>query len=255
LPRIRRARALALPLLLGGLMIVPSLSWASSGGGAISSGTSSSSSSSGSSSTTVAPSTTGRVSASGDGISLTTNAAAVLRNQLAFTGTAPRSDAGRTIVIERLGRQTGWQWAQTVTATVASDGTFNAVWRTNHIGRFSVQAQIGQTGSAGAASAAPTLTITVFRSSLATEYGPGFYGHRTACGQRLTRTLVGVANRTLRCGTKVAILYRGQTMVVPVIDHGPYANGADWDLTMATGQALGMTGTSRIGAVSLPRQP
>jgi hypothetical protein len=40
-----------------------------------------------------------------------------------------------------------------------------------------------------------------------------------------------------------------------VIDRGPYANGADFDLTMATGQALGLGGTARIGAVSLPHAP
>ena len=53
----------------------------------------------------------------------------------------------------------------------------------------------------------------------------------------------------------MAILYRGRTMVVPVIDRGPYANGADWDLTMATGHALGIDGTAQIGAVSLPTPP
>ncbi len=40
--------------------------------------------------------------------------------------------------------------------------------------------------------------------------------------------------------------------MVPVIDRGPYANGADWDLTVATGKALGITGTAQIDAVSLP---
>jgi rare lipoprotein A (peptidoglycan hydrolase) len=90
---------------------------------------------------------------------------------------------------------------------------------------------------------------------LATLYGPGFYGHRTACGRRLTRNTIGVASRTLRCGTKVAVLYRGRMMTVPVIDRGPYANNADWDLTMAAGKVLGVTGTSRIGAVSLPPAP
>ena len=39
-----------------------------------------------------------------------------------------------------------------------------------------------------------------------------------------------------------------------MIDRGPYANGADFDLTMATGRALGIGGTARIGAVSLPDQ-
>jgi len=36
-----------------------------------------------------------------------------------------------------------------------------------------------------------------------TWYGPGFYGNRTACGQRYTRHIVGVAHRTLPCGTLV----------------------------------------------------
>ena len=34
-------------------------------------------------------------------------------------------------------------------------------------------------------------------------YGPGFYGKRTACGYALTQSIVGVAHRTLPCGTKV----------------------------------------------------
>jgi rare lipoprotein A len=97
------------------------------------------------------------------------------------------------------------------------------------------------------------LSVTVYRPSLATQYGPGFYGQRTACGKKLARTTIGVANRRLKCGTPVAIYYRGRTMVVPVIDRGPFANGADWDLTEATGKALGIDGTAMIGAVSEPR--
>jgi rare lipoprotein A (peptidoglycan hydrolase) len=62
---------------------------------------------------------------------------------------------------------------------------------------------------------------------------------------------LGVANRKLPCGTQVAIYYRGRTVVVPVIDRGPYANNANWDLTMATGRALGMNSTSTVGAMSL----
>jgi Lytic transglycolase len=82
-------------------------------------------------------------------------------------------------------------------------------------------------------------------------YGPGFYGKRTACGQRLTRTLLGVANRRLPCGTQVQVAYRGHTLVVPVIDRGPFAHHAQWDLTSAAANQLGMTVTSRIGAAPL----
>ncbi len=64
-------------------------------------------------------------------------------------------------------------------------------------------------------------------------YGPGFYGSGTACGQVLTRGLVGVANRTLPCGTR--ILFRnpanGRSIVAVVVDRGPYTGGRSWDLT------------------------
>ena len=45
---------------------------------------------------------------------------------------------------------------------------------------------------------------------------------------------------------------RGRMIVVPVIDRGPYANSADWDLTEATAQKLATPGIANIGAVSLP---
>jgi rare lipoprotein A len=93
--------------------------------------------------------------------------------------------------------------------------------------------------------------VTVYRPSFATWYGPGFFGNRTACGQVLTEDLVGVAHRTLPCGTQVAIFYGGRRLVVPVVDRGPYRDGADWDLTQAAAQALGMEASDTIGAVAL----
>jgi rare lipoprotein A len=64
-------------------------------------------------------------------------------------------------------------------------------------------------------------------------YGPGFYGQHTACGQILTETLRGVANRTLPCGTLVTFRNpnNGKTITVPVVDRGPYVSGRQWDLT------------------------
>jgi hypothetical protein len=64
-------------------------------------------------------------------------------------------------------------------------------------------------------------------------YGPGFYGQHTACGQILTTTLLGVANRTLPCGTRVEFRNpkNGRTITVTVVDRGPYVAGREWDLT------------------------
>ena len=69
-------------------------------------------------------------------------------------------------------------------------------------------------------------------------YGPGLYGNGTACGQTLTRTLVGVAHRTLRCGTLVTFRYKGVTLTVPVIDRGPFVRGRIWDLSNGACQKL-----------------
>ena len=250
-------------MLLAAVLALPAAALASSGGGASVSPGGSPVSTTGPTGTTTGTTTTGSapsvqsgnltVSTSGDGITLQTNASGILGRGLTFSGTAPTQLAGQTIQIQRSGHQTNWSWADTVTATVASDGTFSAVWQTNHIGQFAMRAVATSASQAQSASMTPSLTTTVYRPSKATEYGPGFYGKKTACGQRLHQGTIGLANRTLRCGESVAIYYQGRTLVVPVIDRGPYANGADWDLTVATGKALGIKGTAQIAAVSLPQ--
>ena len=90
-----------------------------------------------------------------------------------------------------------------------------------------------------------------YRSAKASWYGPGLYGNRLACGGRLTRQTLGVANRRLPCGTQVALKYQGRTVVVPVIDRGPYARGISYDLTEATARKLGMVRTARVAAAPL----
>lgn len=71
-------------------------------------------------------------------------------------------------------------------------------------------------------------------------YGPNFYGQHTACGEVLTSTLLGVANRTLPCGTLVTFRnpVNGRTVTVPVVDRGPYVSGRNWDLTYAACHAI-----------------
>ncbi|MEA2482808.1 MAG: rare lipoprotein [Thermoleophilaceae bacterium] len=113
------------------------------------------------------------------------------------------------------------------------------------------------TGSGGAsATPAPEPTSQQARTAdykpvTATWYGPGLYGNRLACGGRLTHSTLGVAHKRLPCGTKVALKYRGRTIVVPVVDRGPYSRGVSYDLTAATARKLGMTETSRVGAAPL----
>ena len=114
------------------------------------------------------------------------------------------------------------------------------------------------TGSGGASATPPPddsaqtqARAADYRAVKATWYGPGLFGNRMACGGKLTHRTLGVAHKSLPCGTKVALRYRGHTVVVPVIDRGPYARGVSYDLTQATARKLGMTQTARLAAAPL----
>ena len=63
-----------------------------------------------------------------------------------------------------------------------------------------------------------------------------------ACGGTLKPEQLGVAHKTLPCGTRVTFRYGGKAIRVPVIDRGPYIAGREWDFTGATAAALGFPG-------------
>ena len=86
---------------------------------------------------------------------------------------------------------------------------------------------------------APT-EASVWHVTKMTWYGPGFYGSHTACGQLMTRKLIGVANRTLPCGTRIEIRYHGHDRIVKVVDRGPY--GVWWTLDATARLAIHLTG-------------
>jgi len=116
----------------------------------------------------------------------------------------------------------------------------------------------GAAGPSAGSTSGSTSTLTparVPKTAIATWFGPGFYGQQTACGQTLTPATVGVANRKLPCGTLVKVTYHGQRLTVPVVDRGPYANGADWDLTAAAAQALGIEETVRVATAVVGAVP
>lgn len=74
-------------------------------------------------------------------------------------------------------------------------------------------------------------------------YGPGFSGNGGACGMFGANGLgpedIGVAHRTLPCGTRVTFRYNGRTVVTQVKDRGPYVPGRIWDMTRGLCEALG----------------
>jgi rare lipoprotein A (peptidoglycan hydrolase) len=96
---------------------------------------------------------------------------------------------------------------------------------------------------AAPAPAAPALPAGVQTDAivLASWYGPGFYGNKTACGQTYTPEILGVAHLTLPCGTRLTLTYGSRSIAVTVIDRGPYVAGRAIDLSNATKLALGCT--------------
>jgi rare lipoprotein A len=200
------------------------------------------------------PAQTGGMSADTSGpLSLVVKPTAMYGRVVHFRGFADPAYVGRAIRIERYDAHSGW--TTVARARIRPNTRFLARWRTDHIGHFWVRTVItGRKGAAGTTAQAlawPMAQVTVYRPVIATWYGPGFYGRRTACGGRLLRTTLGIAHPKLACGTLVDVTYRGKSVTIPVVDHGPYANNASFDLTAAAASALGMRTTARIGAVSV----
>jgi rare lipoprotein A (peptidoglycan hydrolase) len=86
----------------------------------------------------------------------------------------------------------------------------------------------------------PAGSVNVLHPALASWYQDA---GNTACGFHAG---LGVANRTLPCGTKVAFQYGGRTVTAVVDDRGPYAGGREWDLNQTTASALGFAGVGTV---------
>jgi rare lipoprotein A (peptidoglycan hydrolase) len=112
-------------------------------------------------------------------------------------------------------------------------GAFSLRWRPSRVGTYSVRAYgIHDRRTRGSTSVERRLTA--YRPASASYYGPGLYGGALACGGTLQPGTLGVANKTLPCGSRVRLRYRGRTVTVQVVDRGPYVAGRDFDLTAAT---------------------
>jgi hypothetical protein len=105
---------------------------------------------------------------------------------------------------------------------------------------------IGPVADEGATSSSGKLAFGPMRVAGATWYGPGLYGNHTACGAVLRPATVGVAHRTLPCGTTVKLVYRGHALLTTVIDRGPYTHGNSFDLTNGARLALHFNGADRL---------
>jgi rare lipoprotein A (peptidoglycan hydrolase) len=134
---------------------------------------------------------------------------------------------------------------QTKHAHADKKGRFQVDWKAPGAGDYKVRATAKRNKDASGSKDSGG-HVTAYRYAQASWYGPGLYGNRTACGQTLSPSTRGVANKSLPCGTKLTIRYGSKEVHVQVIDRGPYVGDREFDLTEATRNDLGFGSTGQI---------
>jgi rare lipoprotein A len=115
-------------------------------------------------------------------------------------------------------------------------------------------------GEANLAGARPRAeTQTAFQQvGVASWYGPGFHGRRTASGEIFDQDELTAAHRRLPLGTEVKVtnLENGRSILVEINDRGPYVKGRVIDLSRAAARRLGIVeeGLGRVRIEATPRQ-
>ena len=106
----------------------------------------------------------------------------------------------------------------------------------------------------GSISQANIETGRALQKGMASWYGPGFHGRRTASGERFNSYEMTAAHRYLPFGTRLRVVNEsnGRSVVVRVSDRGPFTHRRIIDLAKGPAQALGLTSTG-TGYVSLHR--
>jgi rare lipoprotein A len=143
---------------------------------------------------------------------------------------------GRRVSLQAL---QGGSWHTLTTTRTHSAGRFALRYVAGSVGEQQIRVRfagdpLNDRSTAGAGQ------MTVYRLAEASWYNDG---GNTACGFHAG---LGVANRTLPCGTKVAFRYGGRSVTATVDDRGPYVGGRDWDLNQTTAGALGFGGVGQV---------
>jgi rare lipoprotein A len=144
--------------------------------------------------------------------------------------------AGRPVLLQRA---RGDGWATIDRATTRAGGRFAFRFRPRRPGsarlRVLVDAGRREIGR-----------LNVYRRAAVSWYGPGLYGNKLSCGGRLTPGTLGVAHKTLPCGTRVTLRRGDRVVRVRVVDRGPYAGDREFDLTAATRHRLRFNGVGSL---------
>lgn len=96
----------------------------------------------------------------------------------------------------------------------------------------------------------PQETYTHTETGLASWYGPGFHGKKTANGETFDENALTAAHRTLQMPSLVRVtnLENGRSIIVRVTDRGPFHGNRIIDLSKAAARELDMlrSGTAKV---------
>jgi hypothetical protein len=151
--------------------------------------------------------------------------------------------AGRLVLLQR--RLRG-HWRTLAHVHTRARGAFTLRLRARASFRSALRVRSVGTSTLAAGSRAAGVAA-VLRPTVASWYGSG---HFLACGGVITGGTMGVAHKTLPCGTLVTIRYRGRQIRVPVVDRGPFIGGREFDLAPGARNALGFDGVGTIWVAS-----
>ncbi len=89
-------------------------------------------------------------------------------------------------------------------------------------------------------------------AGMASYYGPGFHGRRTASGQTFNANGLTAAHRSLGFGTQVRVtsVSSGRAVTVRINDRGPFHGGRVIDLSAGAARVIGIsTGMVRLQCI------
>ena len=104
----------------------------------------------------------------------------------------------------------------------------------------------------------PQVDYDYRETGIASWYGPGFHGKRTANGEVYDQMELTAAHRTLPMPSMVRVtnLENGRSLVVRINDRGPFSNGRIIDLSYRAAQLLDVVGagTAKVAVENLGQQ-
>jgi rare lipoprotein A (peptidoglycan hydrolase) len=162
----------------------------------------------------------------------------LLGKDIKVRGLVPGEPGQRARIMTK--RNRGWRTAERV--TTGADGRFSTTVPAKRLGRLRIRV-LGPNDTRS-----EKRRTFIYRRAHASYYGPGLYGNKLACGGTLTPSTIGVAHKSLPCGTRVVFRHRGRTVQTRVIDRGPYVAGREYDLTEATKHRLRFGSTGLVKA-------